>query len=257
MQNHHLLLRFLSAALVAFTGLSLRAAVPDNGFGTANMPILLPYYGLSPMNIVDGLPVGTTINIDAVLTSPVATIEAAGGTLGGNKSGAETSFTWNMQGTGLLAGYNRAIVLPLNGGVLSFPGLPTAGIEVHSAPRTLAAPVQSFDTDMFRMFGQITSDPDFDLLRLVAGTDFGLPSPGHTTLTQNGGNWDVDSFFDITYRIDFVGHPGGPLSGRSGSTTGTVRLVTTVPEPSTFALLTGAAVVLLLARNRDQSNARK
>jgi hypothetical protein len=74
------------------------------------------------------------------------------------------------------------------------------------------------------LFGQITGDPDFDLLRVVAGTDFGLPSPGHTTLTQlGGGSWAVDSFFDITYRIDFVGKPGGALSGMSGSTTGTIR----------------------------------
>jgi hypothetical protein len=51
-----------------------------------------------------------------------------------------------------------------------------------------------------------------------------MPSPGHTTLTQlPGGNWAVDSFFDITYRIDFVGSPGGALGGMSGSTTGTIR----------------------------------
>jgi hypothetical protein len=87
--------------------------------------------------------------------------------------------------------------------------------------------VQSFDTDMFRLFGQITGDPDFDLLRIVGGTDFGLPSPGHTTLTQlPGGQWAVDSFFDITYRIDYVGAPGGPFAGMSGSTTGTIRMGT-------------------------------
>jgi len=89
---------------------------------------------------------------------------------------------------------------------------------------------------MFRLFGQITNpgsgDPDFDLLRIVAGTDFGLPSPGHTTLTRlgpPGSNWAVDSFFDITYRIDFVGRVGGALSGMSGSTTGTIRMGTAAP----------------------------
>jgi hypothetical protein len=40
------------------------------------------------------------------------------------------------------------------------------------------------------------------------------------------GNWNVDSFFDITYRIDFIGAPTGPLAGRSGSTTGTIRMMT-------------------------------
>ena len=74
-------------------------------------------------------------------------------------------------------------------------------------------------------------DPDFDLLRITAGNGFGLPSPGHTTLTQQpGGNWNVDSFFDITYRIDFVGAPGGSLAGQSDSQVGTVRLMDTCPE---------------------------
>ena len=52
----------------------------------------------------------------------------------------------------------------------------------------------------------------------------GMPSPGHTTLTQSGPQWNVESFFDITYRIDFVGSPGGPFAGHSGSTTGTARI---------------------------------
>jgi hypothetical protein len=77
------------------------------------------------------------------------------------------------------------------------------------------------------MQGQITGDPDFDLLRITAGTGFGMPSPGHTTLTvQANSDYAVDSFFDITYRIDFVGHPGSPLGGMSGSTTATIRMTT-------------------------------
>ena len=58
-------------------------------------------------------------------------------------------------------------------------------------------------------------DPDFDLLRISAGSAFGLPSPGHTTLTQRPTGWAVDSFFDITYRIDFVGRTGGRVGGMS------------------------------------------
>lgn len=104
--------------------------------------------------------------------------------------------------------------------------------EIHTTPRTPGDPVQSFDTDMFRLQGQLPpGDPDFDLLRITAGSGFGLPSPGHTTLTQlPDGNWNVDSFFDITYRIDFVGRPGGSLEGQSGSITGTVRLEDTCPN---------------------------
>ena len=110
-------------------------------------------------------------------------------------------------------------------------------------------PVQSFDTDLFRLFGEINNigDPDFDLLRIAGGTDFGMPSPGHTTLARlPGGNWAVDSFFDITYRIDFVGAPGGPVAGLTGSTTATIRM-RTVTDPQACCLPLGRCAVLPLA----------
>jgi hypothetical protein len=143
------------------------------------------------------------------------------------------------------------------------PSLNTqSAFEVHTAPRTLNDPLQCFDTDMFRLFSQIVNpsanDPDFDLLRVVAGTDFGLPSPGHTNLLQNGPNWEVDSFFDITYRIDFVGRPGGQLSGRSGSTTGMVTFslgdpIPCIPEPGTCALAAMGGLVACAGIGRRRS----
>ena len=42
----------------------------------------------------------------------------------------------------------------------------------------------------------------------ITASDFGMPSPGHTTLTKaSGGN---DSFFDIAYCIDFMGAGRSP-----------------------------------------------
>jgi len=242
--------------------------VPDNGFGTAQMPILADYVGETPMQIIDGLPPLSTINIDAVLKSPPVYGEVAGGSLGGTKSAGGTGilFHFEMQGTGAMAGYNRVFNFPASTGtVLTFNDPPfdvnPGSFEVHAAPRTNNAPLQSFDTDMFRLFTQITNpgagDPDFDLLRITAGTDFGMPSPGHTTLLQSGPNWQVDSFFDITYRIDFVGKPGGPFAGLSGSTTGTVRFSVgdrIVPEPATGALAGIGTMVLaaLVWRRRSR-----
>ena len=122
---------------------------------------------------------------------------------------------------------------------------------------------QSFDGDLGRMYGQIAAigDPDFDLLRITAGSDVGMPSPGHTTLTDlGGGNWNVDSFFDITYRIDFVGHPGGPLSGMSGSTDliSHFQMGMPVPEPSTLVLsVMGLAMVLCVGLRRNAGSHRR
>jgi hypothetical protein len=211
--------------------------VTDNGSGTVTLPPAGCEY-LSPDDvhlIIDGLPPGTTLNLAAnhksficgeqgtpsavctTATIPPGFCEEPGGSLGGHHDCFDSQLELQIQGTGALAGYNRTLSVPLS-------------TEIHTGPRTPGDAVQSFPTDMFRQFGQIAGDPDFDLLRVVAGTDFGLPSPGHTTLTQlPGGNWAVESFFDITYRIDFVGAPGGPFAGMSGSTTSTIRMSTGVP----------------------------
>jgi hypothetical protein len=140
----------------------------------------------------------------------------ATGDVNGDKTELTADVTLDLTGTGDFEGFHRAVSMPIQ-------------FEVHTAPRMPGDLVQSFDTDMFRFQGQITGDPDFDLLRIIAGTGFGLPSPGHTTLRKLGTEqqeYYVDSFFDITYRIDFVGAPGGAVAGRSGSTIGTIRMQT-------------------------------
>lgn len=205
--------------------------IPDNGNGTVHLPpsgCAYRHQPNDPWRIIDGLPPQTTIDIQNVMTNFVCNpgmgalcsfvqppgCYAPGGSLGGEKSCAQATMQLTLNGTGALNGYFRNIQLPLS-------------LEMHTGPRDVGNPLQQFPTDFTRGFSQIVGDPDFDLLRFTIGTDFGLPSPGHTFLTQlPGGNWAVDSFFDITYRIDFVGAPGGPLAGRSGSTTWTVRMST-------------------------------
>jgi len=217
--HRHLSQRTTLAALllVALPALALAAPcnVPDNGSGTVDLPPAGCAY-LSPQDvheIIDGLPPGTTVNLGLAHSDFIARFRGPGGSLGGEIEQFDSFAFLQLQGTGALTGWNRALSMPLQ-------------CQTHVAPRTPGDPVQSFDTEMFMMQGQLPpGDPDFDLLRITAGGGFGMPSPGHTTLTRTSPtSFAVDSFFDITYRIDFIGHPGGHVGGMSGSTTGTIRM---------------------------------
>ncbi len=201
---------------------SLCAAV-DNGTGTAELPPHGCGY-VSPdevFMIIDGLPPGTTIELPPFLDGFICMTFPCGqpgGLLGGEREIFEASMLWLAEGTGDLAGFTRTLTIPME-------------FETHSAPRTPGDPVQSFATDIYQMQGMLPpGDPDFDLLSVVAGVNQGLPSPGQTTLVRRpGGSFSVDSFFDVTYRIDFVGAPGSILDGLFGSTTGTIRLAVAPP----------------------------
>lgn len=225
----HVSLLVVAGLMTTTSAQAAICVVPDSA-GTAGLPPVGCEYETpnDDLFISNGLPAGTFIQIDSVLNSFFGIATAAGGSLGGEKENYMATLELDMEGHGTLTGYNRFIVMQVTN-------------ESHSAPRTPNTTPQSFATDMFTMQGQIFGDPDFDLLRITAGTNFGLPSPGHTTLTRLGpvgSNWNVDSFFDITYRIDFVGSPGSVLQGQSGSTVGTARFqLGNIPEPSSAVLI--------------------
>lgn len=190
----------------------------DNGTGTATLPADCPY--ISPdevWELIDGLPPGTTIECDGPIEDFTSVSEVPGGTLGGTRSTADATLDCQITGTGTLTGFSRHIQIPVSA-------------EIHWGPRNPGDPVQTFLADWYRLQGSIVGDPDFDLLAITAGTDYGLPSPGETTLTElPSGDFNIDSFFDITYQFQFVGAPGSVLEGLSGTTTATIRIVQGAP----------------------------
>jgi hypothetical protein len=212
-------------------GPAFNCVLPDNGTGTATLPPIGCEY-TSPddvFKIINGLPPGTTIEMDGILMNficcnPVCPMcsmalapgqcETAGGTLGGHGHCYEATLDLTVRGTGSLEGFNRHLAVPVFG-------------EVHTGPRNPGDPVQDFPTDFYRLRGELFGDPDFCTFRITGGTDYGLPSPGHTTLSElPSGDFGVDSFFDIWYQIEFEGCPGSQLDGYMGTTTATIRLET-------------------------------
>ena len=179
-------------------------------------------------HILMGLPPGNEILIGAEHLDFFNISRAPDGT-GGEIENFNSALFLHMQTSGPdLPPYNRFLTMQTQD-------------QTHVFADTNPTPnIRSHPTDFLGLQGQLPpGDPDFDLLRVTAGSAFSMPSPGHTTLARlPGGNWNVDSFFDIEYRIDFTGAPGGPFSGMSGSTTGTIRmqLGEPIPEPTTLCL---------------------
>ena len=199
--------------VVGIISLTDPCVMPDNGFGTIDLPALCPYIApIDPMYIIDGLSPGTTMELDPTIDNFFNILSYPGGLLGGEVQTFDATLQLAVSGTGSLAGFNRNLATPVS-------------LEIHTGPRTPGDPIQMFPSDIFQLYGEIFGDPDFCTFRVIAGSDYGLPSPGQFTLTEFiSGDFNVDSFFDITYQIEFEGCPGSILEGMSGITIGTIRI---------------------------------
>ena len=102
--------------------------------------------------------------------------------------------------------------------------MPVSG-EIHTGPRDPGDPVQTFPCDLFQLSGELFGDPYFCVFRVRAGSSLVGASSGVTELTElPASHFAVDSFFDITYEIEFEGCPEPPLGGMEGTTRAKVTL---------------------------------
>jgi len=190
---------------------------PDDTTGTVEGPIhACDFENLpeQPLLIIDGLPPGDEIELQAMFMPVRPPSIGSPFFLSGEEEVTTEIVELQLTGTGALAGFNRVIQISSNPKI------------AESDPRTAGDPVQTFPTELMEFQGTLFGDPDFDSLQLTIGQNFGLPSPGETTLTDLGnGDFVVVSFFDIEYQIDFQGAPGSILDGFSGTTQGTTRIV--------------------------------
>src|SRR6185436_13588329 len=111
----------LAATAFCVTGAALGAIVPDNGGGRCQFPPVAETYVIAPgfpqFQIINGLPAGTTVNVNLSLFGFFGVVDGPGGGLGGTAQNWNATTLWPMQGTGGLAGYNRNVAMPNMSGV--------------------------------------------------------------------------------------------------------------------------------------------
>jgi hypothetical protein len=125
--------------------------------------------------------------------------------LGGDTQQSQADLQVHLHGTGTLSGWDLHVPIRVD-------------CRIDASPRPYFAPEQSFQIELFSLQGNAMPNPDFSMLKISAGDLFGLPSPGHVRLLkQDDGTWAVDFSDNVNYRIDYIGAPGSPIDGHSGT----------------------------------------
>ena len=155
--------------------------------------------------LASGMPAGTVLNLNAnhrrfFNVTPFTSLQPSVTT-----ETFDSDLVMNLTGTGILSGVNCSLTMT-----------PVHAVVDANATQ-VGAPVQDFDANMRSLMGTLPNDTTCNLfasLTLVAGSDHGLPSPGHVHLVQRpDGTFDVNSHFDVNVNMSFVGKAGSVLAG--------------------------------------------
>lgn len=129
-----------------------------------------------------------------------------GSPLGGGLSVGNDLLEVEIFGEGAWSSFHRSITVP----VQTF---------INWSPEAVHQPKQGRAADLYFLYGEVAGDPDFSLLRISGGTGFGMPSLGHSVIEkQPSGDWKLDSSYDLTYRVEWLGAQGSALAGQGGAT---------------------------------------
>ncbi len=137
--------------------------------------------------------------------------EHNGGLLNGTVEIGDSWVDFDVTGEGPAGTFQHTITLP-------------AKFEVHSAPHKPGAEIDTFETNMNRIEGEGKGDKVFEYIRLVGGTANGYPSPGQMTIISKGEEVEIDSFFNVGFKLEFKGAAGGPLEGIEDALEGSVTM---------------------------------
>ena len=168
--------------------------------------------------LINALPPGTDLHLNASHQRFFNVMTAVNLQTANNTETFDSDLEMHLTGTGILSGVDCALTMtPLHA-------------VVETEPAQAGQPVQDFKSNMRSLTGTLASDTScnlFNSLTVEAGTDHGLPSPGHVRLVQRpDGTFDVNSYFDVNVRMSFEGKTGSILDGMAGTTTQIVRMGT-------------------------------
>ncbi|MCB0761407.1 MAG: hypothetical protein KDC12_07800 [Flavobacteriales bacterium] len=212
------MLLLLCTCWVASTQVNAQCSVPANADGLPNLPLICPS-GLEGDFI---LPFQNGIATFHLTILPPADPILLPGILGGE----DALFT-----SDIFVHYEVSGDYPTLAGDLIIPGCETFGVtepcppraNIDHAPVDPAIPIQLVEMNLHGLEVVFPIPGIFDQVRIV--NDF-PENPGQANVQNNGGDFSIDSFFDIFYRIEFQGTPTGPTQGESGIASGQGTLAT-------------------------------